>query len=78
VVHRYPSGLAQSFWTAVIALGANAAVTVFVSLCTEAKVQTELVGLTNVEKPARVWWMRPERLAAVVLVAGLVVCVLVG
>jgi SSS family solute:Na+ symporter len=82
VLHHYPSGLAQSFWTAVIGLGANAAVTVFVSLCTEAKSETELTGLvhglTEVQRPARVWWMRPERLATVVLVAGLVVCVLVG
>jgi solute:Na+ symporter, SSS family len=82
VVHRYPSALTQSFWTAAIAFGANLLVTVAVSLGTEAKAENELTGLvhglTEVEKKAAIWWMRPESLATVVLVVALVVSVLVG
>ena len=82
VAHRYPSALTQSFWTAAIAFGANLIVTVAVSLCTKAKSEKELAGLvhglTKVEKKPKVWWMRPESLAVVVLAVAVVVSLLVG
>jgi SSS family solute:Na+ symporter len=88
VLHQYPGALAQSFWTAVFAIGANLAVTVAVSLCTPARPETELVGLvhslTPRPKPASSksagpksagspWWKRPEGLAAIILCAAILV-----
>ena len=82
VTHVYPSALAQSFWTALIAFGANLMVTVAVSLCTTAKSEGELQGfvhgLTKARTKPGIWWMEPERLAVVVLVAAVVVCMLVA
>jgi SSS family solute:Na+ symporter len=82
VTHRYPSALTRSFWTAAIAFGANLIVTVAVSLCTQAKTEEELCGLvhglTKTQTKPPIWWMQPERLAVVVLVAAVVVCLLVA
>jgi SSS family solute:Na+ symporter len=82
VAHVYPSALTQSFWTAAIAFGANLLVTVTVSLATTAKAENDLVGLVHGLKKTQtkpgIWWMQPERLAAVVLVAAVVVCLLVA
>jgi SSS family solute:Na+ symporter len=45
VMHVYPSELAQTFWTAIIAWSACFVVTIFVSAFTRPRPQEELVGL---------------------------------
>ena len=77
VLHRYPNGMAQSFWTAILAFCACLVVTVAVSLATRAKAEAELAGLVHSLTPApkrtrAAWWKRPERLAAAILVAAVV------
>jgi SSS family solute:Na+ symporter len=76
-MHRYPSGLTQSFWTAVLAFGANLMVTVAVSLFTQARPEAELAGLVHRLTPqpkaaSGAWWKRPEGLAAIILGAAIV------
>ena len=72
VARLYPSGMAQSFCTAVLALSASLLVTAAVSYCTKARAESELVGLVRslTRKPARakLWWKRPEALAVGVLI----------
>lgn len=77
VLHRYPNGMAQSFWTAIFAFCVCLAITGAVSLMTEARPDAELVGLVHslTPGPKRIkaaWWKQPERLAAVILVAAVV------
>jgi SSS family solute:Na+ symporter len=72
VLHRYPSQMEQSFWTAIFAFSANLAVTVLVSYCTRARPEPELAGLVysltpRPERGDRVWWKKPEALAAAIL-----------
>jgi SSS family solute:Na+ symporter len=76
-MHRYPSGLEQCFWTAVLAFGVNLIVTAAVSLCTRARPEAELAGLVHGLTPraktaSGPWWKRPERLAAIILGAAIV------
>ena len=76
-MHRYPSGLTQSFWTAVLAFSANLMVTVAVSLFTRARPEAELAGLVHGLTPqpkaaSGAWWKRPEGLAAIILGAAIV------
>ena len=73
VLHTYPSEMAQNFWTAIWAFGANLIITTVVSLVTEARDEKELVGLVYslTEKPKEghlAWWQKPSTLAIVVLV----------
>ena len=73
VLHTYPSEMAQNFWTAIWAFGANLIITTAVSLVTEARDEKELVGLVYslTEKPKEghlAWWQKPSTLAIVVLV----------
>lgn len=82
-LHRYPSAMAQSIWTAVIAFTASLIVTVTVSYCTKAKPQQELIGLVHSLTPRRkgskaVWWKRPEALAAAILLAAVGLCFLLA
>ena len=75
VLHRYPSQMEQSFWTAIFAFSANLAVTVLVSYCTRARSEPELAGLVysltpRPERGDRVWWKRPEALAAAILLGA--------
>ena len=72
IVHHYPSDMAQNFWTAIWAFGANFVVTVIVSLLTKARPESELVGLVHslTPKPPKahdVWWKSPEALGIAVL-----------
>ena len=72
VVHTYHSDMAQNFWTAIWAFGANLVITVIVSLCTKPKPESELVGLVHSLTPKPegahlIWWKRPEALAVAVL-----------
>ncbi len=73
VVHRYPSDMAQNFWTAIFAFSVNLAVTIAISLITEPRPEPELVGLVYslTPKPLEThldWYQKPITLAGAVLV----------
>ena len=72
VVHRYPSDMAQNFWTAIFAFSVNLVVTIVVSLATKPRPEPELVGLVYSLTPKPVeshlsWWEKPSTLAFAVL-----------
>ena len=72
VVHRYPSDMAQNFWTAIFAFSINLLVTIAVSLITKPRPEQELVGLVYSLTPKPVethlsWYQRPATLAVAVL-----------
>jgi solute:Na+ symporter, SSS family len=72
VVHRYPSDMAQNFWTAIFAFSVNLIVTAVVSLITRPRPEGELVGLVYslTPKPSDSdlhWYQRPATLALAVL-----------
>ncbi|HZD77415.1 MAG TPA: sodium:solute symporter family protein [Acidobacteriaceae bacterium] len=72
VVHRYPSEMAQNFWTAIWAFVVCLIVTLVVSVLTKPREERELVGLVysltpKLEEHDLPWWKRPVTLAAVVL-----------
>jgi solute:Na+ symporter, SSS family len=76
VVHSYPSELAQTFWTAIVAWVTCFLVTILVSLATSPRPAEELRGLVYslTDRPADEslpWLRRPSTLAAVVLVLTL-------
>ncbi len=78
VLRHYPSDMAQNFWTAIFAFGANLLVTVVVSYCTKAKPEAELVGLVHSltprpEGPHMAWWKRPEALAVAILLGAIAI-----
>ena len=73
VLHRYPSEMAQNFWTAIFAFTLNLVVTVIVSLFTRPRRETELVGLVYSLTPKPVelhlsWYQKPVTLGIAVLV----------
>jgi len=73
LVHTYPSDMAQNFWTAIFAFTVNMVVTAVVSMATEARPESELVGLVYSLTPKPVethleWWQKPATLAIAVLV----------
>jgi SSS family solute:Na+ symporter len=73
VLHRYPSDMAQNFWTAIFAFSVNIVVTAVISLATEAPQESSLVGLVYSMTPKPVetdleWWQKPSTLAIAVLV----------
>lgn len=72
VVHRYPSDMAQNFWTAIFAFSVNLIVTVVVSLMTEPRPEAELVGLVYSLTPKPVdhhlsWYQKPTTIGALVI-----------
>ncbi len=72
ILHRYPSDMAQNFWTAIFAFSANLIVTVIVSLMTQPRPEPELVGLVYSLTPKPVethlsWYQKPSTLAIAVL-----------
>ncbi len=72
LVHTYPSDMAQNFWTAIFAFAVNLIVTAAVSLLTEPRPETELVGLVYSLTPKPVethleWWQKPSSLGFAVL-----------
>jgi solute:Na+ symporter, SSS family len=72
VVHRYPSEMAQNFWTAIWAFLVCLIVTLVVSKLTKPREERELVGLVysltpKPEEKHLPWWKRPVTLAVVVL-----------
>jgi SSS family solute:Na+ symporter len=78
VLHRYPSEMAQNFWTAIFAWTTCFALTIVISLVTAPRPEAELKGLvyslTSKPQDERLrWHQRPELLAAVALVLLVVV-----
>jgi solute:Na+ symporter, SSS family len=72
VVHYYPSELAQTFWTAIVAWVTCFVVTILVSLATKPREPDELRGLVYSLTPrprdeGLAWYARPWVLAVVVL-----------
>jgi SSS family solute:Na+ symporter len=72
IVHRYPSDMAQNFWTAIFAFSVNLIVTIAVSLVTKPREESELVGLVYSLTPKPVehhlsWYQKPATLAIAVL-----------
>lgn len=72
VLHRYPSEMAQNFWTAIVAFSLNLVVTVVVSLLTAPRPEPELVGLVYSLTPKPTdqhlsWYQRPSTLGIAVL-----------
>jgi SSS family solute:Na+ symporter len=73
VIHTYPSELAQTFWTAIVAWTTCFVVTIIVSLVTQPRPDAELTGLVYslTEKPKDrelPWLKRPTSLALIVIV----------
>jgi SSS family solute:Na+ symporter len=72
VLHMYPSELAQTFWTAIVAWTTCFVVTIVVSLATRPRLPDELRGLVYSLTPrpsdrALPWFRRPWTLAVLVL-----------
>jgi len=72
VIHRYPSDMAQNFWTAIFAFAVNFVVTIVVSSATTPRPEPELVGLVYSLTPKPVeshlsWYQKPATLAIAVL-----------
>jgi SSS family solute:Na+ symporter len=75
VLQTFPSELAQTFWTAIVAWTACFVITIAVSLMTKPRPDEEMKGLvyalTPIPKDAgEPWYRRPAALGAVVLVAA--------
>jgi SSS family solute:Na+ symporter len=72
IVHRYPSDMAQNFWTAIFAFSVNLIVTAAVSLVTRPREESDLVGLVYSLTPKPIethlsWYQKPATLAIAVL-----------
>jgi SSS family solute:Na+ symporter len=81
VVARYPSEMAQNFWTAIYAWTTCFVVTVVVSLATRPRADSELQGLVyslteRQRDSGTVWFRRPATLGVVALAAALVLNVI--
>jgi len=77
ILHRYPSDMAQNFWTAIFAFGINWVVTVAVSRLSAPRAEPELVGLVYSLTPRPVevdkqWYQHPTTWAVVVLVLAVI------
>jgi SSS family solute:Na+ symporter len=80
-VHGYPSEMAQSFWTAIVAWTTCFVATILVSLFTAPRDEKELVGLVysmtpRPEEGHLAWYQRPMTLGVVVLLVALVLNVI--
>ena len=77
ILHRYPSDMAQNFWTAIFAFTINLVVTVAVSRLSAPRPEPELAGLVYSLTPKPVeadkpWYMRPTVWALAVLALAVV------
>jgi SSS family solute:Na+ symporter len=80
LVHRYPSEMAQNFWTAIFAWSVCFLVTIIVSLASNAP-RTDLVGLVYSETPRELveneyWYRRPAVLGVLAMTAVVVLNIL--
>lgn len=76
IVHRYPSEMAQNFWTAIWAFCVCFVVTVLVSLATRPYAEERLKGLVYslTERPVEEnmpWYKRPANMGIAILVIAL-------
>jgi SSS family solute:Na+ symporter len=76
---HFGSDLSADFWGAIVAFGADAVVTVVVSLATQPRREEELQGLVwGMAEPdpdadlKRPWWQKPVVLAVIILAIALV------
>ena len=72
LVHTYPSELAQTFWTAIVAWTTCLVITILVSMATRPRPAEELRGLVYSLTPlprdeGQPWYSRPASLAVIVL-----------
>ena len=77
VLHRYPSEMAQNFWTAIFAFTINLVVTLLVSRLSAPRPEPELAGLVYSLTPKPVeadkaWYQRPTVWALTVLAMAVV------
>jgi SSS family solute:Na+ symporter len=77
ILHRYPSDMAQNFWTAIFAFTINLVVTVVVSRMSAPRPELELAGLVYSLTPKPVeadkaWYQRPTVWAVAVLALAVV------
>ena len=76
VVNRYPSEMAQNFWTAIFAWVTCFIVTILISLVTEPRKAEELKGLvyslTEKDRETGPWYTRPVPVGLVVLAMALI------
>ncbi len=77
VLHRYPSEMAQNFWTAIFAWTTCFVLTVIISLVTKPRPDEQLLGLVysltpKLKEQGLKWYQQPSTLAAVVLTAALI------
>ena len=75
VVNRYPSEMAQSFWTAIFAFGTCFIVTILISLMTKPHRDEDLKGLvyslTEKDRETGPWYTRPVPVGLLVLALAL-------
>ena len=77
LAHTYPSEMAQTFWTAIVAWVTCFVVTILVSVVTKPRPEAELRGLVYALTPkphedSTRWWTRPGPFAVVILALILV------
>ena len=83
ILHYYPSDMAQNFWTAIWAWTTCFVVTIVISLLTQPREDSQLVGLVYslTEKPSEKhlpWYQRPATLAMVIVVVLVLLNVFFG
>ncbi|HSB74755.1 MAG TPA: sodium:solute symporter family protein [Terriglobales bacterium] len=83
ILHYYPSDMAQNFWTAIWAWTTCFVVTIVISLLTQPREDSQLVGLVYslTEKPSEKhlpWYQRPAALAVLIVVVVVLLNVFFG
>ena len=83
IAHFYPSDMAQNFWTAIWAWATCFVVTIVISLVTQPREDSKLVGLVYslTEKPSEKhlsWYQRPAALAVAIIIVLVLLNVFFG
>jgi SSS family solute:Na+ symporter len=82
VIYTYPSGMAQNFWTAIIAWTSATLVSVGLTFATKQdKTDKELEGLVysltpRIDDSGLVWWKRPTALALLIGVLTIILSII--
>ncbi len=82
VIYTYPSGMAQNFWTAIIAWTSGTIVAVLMTLSTkQLKTDKELEGLVysltpKIDDSGIVWYKRPTAMALLVAVLTIILTII--